>query len=58
MLVLFSIVFLLTITGLLFWAIGAFLFAEGKVYHQNPADYDYDRNEHENYWRGYDGRSN
>lgn len=55
--VLFSIVFLLTITGLLFWAIGAFLFSETEVFEHRKTDYDYDRNEHENYWRGYDGRS-
>ncbi len=58
MLVLSSVLLFVTITGLLFWAIGAFLFSETKVFLQEPTDYDYDINEHENYWRGYDGRSN
>jgi len=56
--VLFSILFLIVLTGLLFWVIGAFLFSEGEVFEQGRTDYDYDRNEHENYWREYDGRSN
>lgn len=55
---LFSVLFFITITVLFFWAVGAFLFSEGKVYHQEASDYDYDITEHENYWREYDGRSN
>ena len=37
--------------------IGAFLFAKNEIYEQGQIDYDFDAIEHENYWRGYDGRS-
>lgn len=53
---LFSFIFL-GLIGLFFWAIVAFLFSKGEVYYSNAEDYDFDPTEHENYWRGYDGRS-
>ena len=54
--VLFSLI-LLGILGLFFWGIVAILFSKGEVYYSKVEDYDFDAIEHENYWRGYDGRS-
>ena len=53
---LFSVIFLALI-GLFFWGVVAFLFSKGEVYYTKAEDYDFDSTEQENYWRGYDGRS-
>jgi len=49
-----SILFMLAINVALFWLIAAFVFSKGEVHIQTIHDYDYDRIEHEHYWRGYD----
>lgn len=53
---LYSLVFAIVL-GLLIWGIIAFALSEGEVHHAKAEDYDFDATEHENYWRGYDGRS-
>lgn len=53
---LFSLI-LIGLVGLFFWGIIAIIFSKGEVYYNKVEDYDFDQTEHENYWRGYDGRS-